>query len=189
MRHLCVSFAVLCYAIIGCDEDPARSVKIITRPPAYTQAKAPRQGISVPTPEWRPNLCPPPPEPSRGSGTFVAKGACNFEHYGSVDCSALGDDFIAGTWRSAAHQSTLNIFINVEGYHGPDKYEYVQILISVSDEKGYFRWRSETMNATVGPGEKFLDMEATRLEPLLTKGAGDIQVVGKLWCRTTAPKN
>lgn len=178
-----------CCAIFGCDEDPARRVKIIARPVASMKAKPPRQDLSAPIPQWRPNLCPPPPEPKRGAGTFVAKGACNFEHHGTVDCTALGDDFIFSTSRPARQGATLIIYVNVEGYHGPNNYDYAQMLVTVQDFKGWYRWRSFTLSVTVGEGEKFVNLQPTRLDPLLTAGATEINIAGKLWCRPSADKN
>ena len=180
-------FLVGCLIVFGCDEDPARSVKIIARPAASMKAKPPRQALSIPIPDWRPNLCP-PPDPTRGSGTFVAKGACNFEQHGPVDCTSIGDDFIFNTYRPAAQGATLAIYVNVENYHGPDKYEYAQMLVSVNDLKAMYRWRSDIVNITVGEGEKFVVLEPTRLEPILSKGAGTIDVAGKLWCRPSKDK-
>jgi hypothetical protein len=189
MMRLCSAVAIVCITIFGCDADPARSVRIIPRPIGSMKPRAPQQAPSVPVPKWRPNLCPPPPESTRGPGTLVATGDCNFEHHGFVECSALGDDFIFGIDRPSAKGSTISIFVNVEGYHGPDKYDYAQILVSVSDAKGYFRWRSFELSITVGEGEKFVKLESTHLEPLLTDGATSINVAGKLWCRPPAGKH
>jgi hypothetical protein len=184
-----VPMALGCVALPGCDEDPARSVKIIARPAASMKAKPARQALSVPIPTWQPEFCPPPPEPTRGAGTFVAKGACNFEQTTPVDCTALNDDFLLSANRPARQGAEVSIFVNVEGYHGPDKYDYVQFHVSVNHPKGPFRWRSLVLLATVGEGERFLQVEPTRLEPLLTNGAGAIEVTGKLMCRTVGGKH
>jgi len=193
-------FTICFIGLFGCDPDPARSVKVATRSSAsrYTTGLAPqrtvaadaaaaraetREGVPVEF-QWRPDLCPPPEEPSRGPSTFDAKGACNFQQRGAVDCRSVADDFLVEISRPAAQGATLAIFVNVEKYHGPGKYSGGQMLVSVHDPKGTFRWRSDEVTITVGEGEKFAELALTRLEPLMTFGAGDITIVGKLSCAT-----
>lgn len=181
-RHHCVCWLIAC-ALLGCDEDPARSVKIIARPAASVKPKAARQALENPIPTWQPSFCPPPRETKHGPGTFVANGACSFEHHGFVDCTALNDDFIVSFIRPAKQAAEVALFINVEHYTGPGKYDYVQLLISVNHPTGPFRWRSEVALATVDDGQKSITFEPIRLEPLLTRGTGGIDISGTLWCR------
>jgi hypothetical protein len=113
----------------------------------------------------------------------VATGACAFRHQGAVNCTSLEDDFILETSRPSARQSTLIIYLNVETYHGPGNYDEAQMLVSVQDATGLFRWRSDTVLATVGADEKFVDLQSTRLEALPPGDETEITLSGRLWCR------
>jgi len=147
------------------------------------ESKAVAVEPTVPEWQWRPNLCPPPSEPSGGPGTLVATGACAFQQHGPVNCTSLEDDFILETSRPSARQSTLIIYLNVEKYHGPGSYDEGQMLVSVQDAKGLFRWRSDTVVATVGADEKFVDIQSTRLEALPPGDETEITLSGRVWCR------
>ena len=159
-------------------------------PPAGSDAPAP-VGTGTPPPaspqvpewQWRPELCPPPPEPAGGPGTLVASGACAFRQQGAVGCTTLPDDLILETSRPAARGATLIIYVNVEKYHGPGKYEDGQMLVSVQDAIGLYRWRSDSVRVTVGEDGRFADLETTRLESLPPQDDSEITVVGTLWCR------
>jgi len=197
-RVLAVGFI----GLFGCEPDPARSVKVATRSSSSrsTTSSPPQRAVAtegaasqaktlagVPFEfQWRPDLCPPPPEPLRGPSTFEAKGACNFHQRSAVECTSVADDFLVEISRPAAHGATLVIFVNVENYHGPGKYDGGQMLVSVQDPKGLYRWRSDQVTITVGEGEKFAVLAPTRLEPLITYGAGDITISGKLSCAARA---
>jgi len=170
-------------AMVSCDKDPARSVRIISRPvPSATPSVSPQwHSPSIPT--WSPDYCPPPPEPERGTGTLTVSGPCNFEHHGLADCTSLNDDFVLSVRRPARQGAEISIYVNVEKYAGPAKYSHVQILVSVSHLKGPFRWRSDDAIATVGKDEKSLTLDSAHLAPLLTQDAGELNLSGKLWCR------
>jgi hypothetical protein len=171
-------------ALAACDEDPARSVKIIARPalPADRAAKiAPSSYAST---QWRPEVCPPPPESSKGQGTFVATGACAFEQTGQVNCIALGDDFFIDLSRPAAMGATLRMWVNVERYKGPGKYHGNGMLVSVRTTDEVFPWNGGELTMTVGDGERFVTVEPATLLPGFMRGAGPIHVTGKLWCKT-----
>src|SRR5439155_1757853 len=120
--HDCLALLAL-LLLVACDEDPARSVKIASRPVPPGARRAPPASPQVPEWQWRPELCPPPPEPAGGPGTLVASGACAFRQQGAVGCTTLPDDLILETSRPAARGATLIIYVNVEKYHGPGKYE------------------------------------------------------------------
>ena len=174
-----------CLALGACDEDPARTMKIVERRPSGSRSDGapPDPAAAGSEFRWRPELCPPPPEPSGGPGTLVATGACAFEQQGTVDCTTLPDDFILETSRPAARGATLSIYVNVEKYHGPDSYDEGQMLVSVQDAAGLFRWRSDEVVVTVGTDERFAELKPVRLEALPPADETEITVGGRLWCR------
>src|SRR5207247_2425686 len=156
---------------------PAPPAAVPVRPPKQTAAVPPAQ-LPVAEFVWRPNLCPPPPEPSGGPSTFVATGACSFRHQGVMDCTTTKDDFYLEVTRPAARDATLLILVNVERYTGPGTYDKAEVLVGVADAGYNFRWFSDGAHVTVGEGEKFAEIRPVRLEPLPPVEAPDIDVAG-----------
>src|SRR5438132_12120011 len=89
---------VACLALLGCETDPARSVKIVARP---ISAAEPGGGWGAEY-QWRPELCPPPPEPPGGRSTLVASGACAFRQVGAMQCTSQTDYFVVQMTGTAA---------------------------------------------------------------------------------------
>ena len=145
-------------------EGPARSVDTAARPPAAGGAAARSAGSG-----WHPEACPPPAETSSGPGSLSVTGPCAFEHRAPVSCESTPDDFIVAMTRKAARDATLVVYLNVEKYHGPGKYDGAQMFVAVQDGTSLYRWSSDTLDATVGPGEAFVSLSRARLEaePLL----------------------
>ena len=167
------AFAVAaCLLAAGCDEDPASAVRIIARP-AVTSVVPTRTPLAR-VGEWHPEACPPPPEEAPGPSTLTVTGPCAFEHHGTVSCEANGDDFLITLTRPATGGATLMIYINVEGYHGPDSYEGAQMFMGVQDRTLIYRWSSDTLSITVGPDEAFAVLPTSRIEaePLLINCSG-----------------
>jgi hypothetical protein len=169
----------------ACDEDPARSVKIMARPP-LSAAESARLAASSNAPLWRPELCPPPPEASKGQGTFAATGACAFEQSEQVNCVPRGDDFFIDLTRPATLGSTLRIFGNVERYKGPGKYAGSQLLVSVRTLDSVYPWNAAEPTMTVSDDERFVTVEPATLRPGFMRGAGAVEISGKFWCRTAS---
>ena len=183
MTRLRVIAIAVCLAAVACDEDPARSVKVIARPPAIPPATAPVTAASVTGPpstvvppriaDWRLEACPPPPEDMPGDSgkraPLVVTGPCAFEHRGAVSCESTGDDFIIAVTRKAARGARLVVYINVETYHGPGSYDHAQMFLEVEDGTSIYRWSNDNFTITVGPDETFALLPTTRLdgEPLL----------------------
>ncbi len=167
---------VACLAAIACDEDPARSVKIVARPPATAGSVETPPSVVGPsrTAEWRPEACPPPPEDSPGPSSLTVTGPCAFQHRGAVSCEPIADDFYISMSRKAARGATLMVYINVEKYHGPGSYDGAQMFVGVQDKTSIYRWSSDTIAITVGPGEEFAVLPTTRLdaEPVLIDCTG-----------------
>jgi len=177
-------------AAIGCDEDPARSVKIIDRSPAaIAAAETPSAAVASaagaastssantaavaataarpsakPRSGWHPDACPPPPEESTGPSNLTVKGPCAFEHRAAVICEPLGDDFIVAVSRKAANGATLVMYMNVEKYAGPGNYDEAQMFVAVQDGQSMYRWSNENVRITIGAGEAFTVLPTTRLE-------------------------
>ncbi len=173
---------VACLALLGCETDPARSVKIVARP---IPAAEPGGGWGAEY-QWRPELCPPPPEPPGGRSTLVATGACAFRQEGAMECTSTSDDFIGQMTRPAAGEAKLLIYVNVEKYHGPDSYDGAEMLVGVQDGEQNFRWFGDALHVTVGPGEKFVELASARLQALPPGDETEITVAGTLWCRPGA---
>jgi hypothetical protein len=237
VRGRAAILAAVCLALVACDQDPARSVKIIARPapkeetaattpatasappaakpassekpaaapvagerssgtagPAATSKKPdtasspaviPAAAPPAPIPDfqWRPHLCPPPPEPSPGPSTLVVKGACAFRHQGATKCSSSKDDFYVEMRRPGARDSTMLVYVNVEGYKGPGKYDKAEMLIGVHAPIYVYRWFSDEVQVTVAEDEKSVEIQPLRMEPLPPVEAPDLEVSGTLVCR------
>jgi len=182
MTRLGGVLVVACLALLGCEPDPARSVKIVARP---IPAAEPGGGWG-PEYAWRPELCPPPPEPPGGRSTLVATGACPFRQEGAMECTSTADDFILQMTRPAAGEAKLLIYVNVERYQGPDSYDGVEMLVGVQEGEQNFRWFSDALHVTVGPGEKFVELAPARLQALPPGDETEITLAGTLWCRPGA---
>jgi hypothetical protein len=169
---------VACLAAVACDEDPACSVKVASRPPgtAVSVVGPPGTVATARNAEWRPESCPPPPEDSPGRSALVVTGPCAFEHRGAVSCESTRDDFIIAATRKAAHGATLVIYVNVEKYAGPGSYNGAQMFVEVEDGTSIYRWSNDNFPITVGRGEEFAVLPATRLdaEPLLVNCSGQV---------------
>ncbi|GEM_PF-3153614 len=184
MRNSALLIALLFLA--GCNDDPARSVKIAPRPsqpapsvrpeptpptlaaPQLPQPKATRAAAAKPpatSANLFPEYCPIPAEESPGGpSSLVAKGACEFEHHSTASCEPIGDDFLVGLTRPAKGGGSLVAFLNVEQYKGPGNYENAQLFVAVQSGKTIHRWSSETVSAVVGAGEAFVALPSTRLD-------------------------
>jgi hypothetical protein len=183
------TFAIVISVVaLGCDKDPARSVKFVDRSVAAAAPAAGSTGDAAasvgtaapgtksavvaatavrtakPGPQWHPDACPPPPEDSPGPSSLSVTGPCAFQQRGAVVCESLGDDFIVAVSRKAANGATLVAYINVEAYKGPGSYDEAQMFVAVQDGKSMYRWSNERGRVTVGPGEAFLVLPTTRLE-------------------------
>ena len=165
----------------ACDDDPARSVTIIARPP-LSAAQAQQVKASARVPMWRPALCP-PVEPSQGQGTFSVTGACAFGQTMQVNCLALGDDFFIEMSRPASSGATLRMFGNVERYVGPGSYAGNSLLISLQTDTEVFPWNAGDLRMRVDDGEQFVSVEAATLHAGSVRDAGTLSISGTLWCR------
>jgi hypothetical protein len=161
----------------GCSDDPARAVKIISRPRApaatvYTppSRSAPHASVSAiytppPGPDRNliPEFCPASEEP-QGPGAFILEGPCAFRHRAPVSCEATPDDFIVAVPRKSKNGAMLVIYLNVEHYHGPGVYDGAQLFVALEGGTDIYRWSNDEVRATVGPGEAFVTLGRTRLD-------------------------
>ncbi len=166
-----ISLALL-FGLSACDKDPARSVKIISRPPAGIKA-AP----AIETGEKRkpPAGCPPEPEALlKGPSVLTVAGPCAFDHHGAVNCEILPDDLIMTVTRKGANGATVMVYVNVERYHGPGRYNDSQMFVGVQNTSQIERWSNDNVSLTVGPDRKYIDLESTSLpaEPRLSDCTG-----------------
>ena len=151
----------ICVLMAGCSDDPARSVKIVARQPApVTAAYTPPRG---PDRNLLPEFCP-PPEDAPGPGSFVAKGPCEFQHRAPIHCDSSGDDFIVAVPRQAKNGAMLVIYLNVEHNRGPGVYDGAQLFVAAESGSIIYRWSSDAVRATVGPGEAFVILPKTQLD-------------------------
>jgi hypothetical protein len=103
-----------------------------------------------------------------------------------MNCSTTTDDFYLEATRPAARNATLLVYVNVERYKGPGSYDKAEMLVGVRDAGYNFRWYSDMVRVTVSEGEKSVEIQPARLEPLPPVEAPDIEVGGALWCRPAA---
>jgi len=180
--------------MVACDEDPARKVKIVARPPSPSPiakslpdlAAAPAEKTVAPkeTGEAKAasssapktssaNSVPasewrpagcPPPEDSPGPSTLKVTGPCTFEHRGKFSCEALHDDFYVSTSRKATGGASLMVYINVERYKGPGAYQGAEMFIGLQDATSIHRWSSDQVSITIGPEEAYAVLPTTNLE-------------------------
>ena len=140
---------------------PASSPQASAAPPGgQTATVADVAGAS----EWRPAGCPPPAEGAQGQSRLVVSGPCAFRHQGAFNCERIHDDFYISMSRKAANGSTLMVFINVEKFNGPGDYKNAEMYLSVQDRSSIYRWSSQDVALTIGPGEAFAMLPTTRLE-------------------------
>ena len=163
----------------ACDEDPARKIQIVARPPSPVDIakSSPEPTIAPPEkskPEWHPAGCPPPPESSPGPSTLKVSGPCTFEHRATFACESIHDDFIVSATHEAAGGASLMVYINVEHYNGPGTYEGAEMFVGLQDATTIHRWSSDQVSITVGPEEEYAVLPATPLEaePLLVDCSG-----------------
>ncbi len=149
---------VLCAAVLaGCGGE-APKVIVLTSNPSATPSIAP----VGPIPLWKAGQCP-DPEPVPGQASNLAfSGMCTFSQTGALTCNAAADDFYLYTRRTLPNGLPLVFYINVESYHGPGTYnDNVQVLMTIQDGQGLYRWSDYHGAMTVAPGEK----TATLLKP------------------------
>ena len=188
-----------CLAGLGCERDPASSVRIVERrpdAPAQAAAKPPADnpvdpggGTAAPTTAsaappagakpadpaaFRLAACPPPPEGGPEVSSFTLAGPCAFEQRAAVSCEALFDDFIMIGTRKAKNGATVMIYINVEKYTGPGDYTEAQMFVGVQDKVNIWRWSNDNVNITVGKDEQFAELPSAKLEaePVLVNCTG-----------------
>src|SRR4051812_12389690 len=115
MNRFILVAAVAVALASACKPDPAKSVKIVDAAVAPPAAQA---GL----PPWNATNCTLKPETEKGSSTFVAEGPCAVRQQGNVVCRSALDDMHIMFMRQAKGESTVAWYINVETYHGADKY-------------------------------------------------------------------
>lgn len=153
-----------CVLLAACSDDPARSVKILSRPPApVTTTEAPTPAAAAPDRNRLPDFCP-PPDDAPGPGSFRVGGPCAFRHRPRVSCQSLADDFIVAIPRKAKNGASLVVYLNVEHYSGPGDYDGAQLFVAVQSGTSIYRWSSDAVHAVVGAKEAFVTLPETRLD-------------------------
>jgi len=142
---------VFCAAVLAACGEQAPKVIVLTSNPPATPSVAP----VGPIPLWQVGQCPDPePVPAQASN-LTFSGVCNFSQTGALTCNAAADDFYLYTRRTLASGLPVVFYINVESYHGPGTYnDNVQVLMTIQDGRGLYRWSDYHGAMTVGPGER-----------------------------------
>src|SRR2546421_13094626 len=86
-------------------------------------------------------------------------------------------------------RSTLFPYTTLFRSHGPGTYDGAEMLVGVQEGEQNFRWFSDAVHVTVGPGEKFAELSPTRLEPLPPADETQITVAGTLRDRKSTRLN
>lgn len=181
MKRCCSSLLCGCLLLVGCGEDPAKSVKVVSRPTAViaepqpaTEPALPAVAANKETKKAEPlpeqvEFCPPEAETAAGSGTFTVNGPCRYQIHAPVSCEGSADDFYAASTRAAKLNATLVTYLNVENYKGPGTYDSVQMFVTVQSGSKILRWSNDHVHATVAPDGSWLDVAPAQLisEPTL----------------------
>ena len=70
--------------------------------------------------------------------------------------------------RKAKNAAEVMLYVNVERYVGPGHYKAPNdIFVSVKDGSTIYKWLSNTIQVTVGPGSKYVTLRDVRLDPEL----------------------
>ena len=130
MRLSGMLLILTCLFSLGCDQDPAQSVKIVPRP-ARTSTAAPSANSAAAVPAPLPSTsvsplspvlpdlnCQLPSQDLRGPSEFVAQGPCAVQFRGNANCQAMGDDFYVAFTRKARNGDSVVVYLNVESYKG-----------------------------------------------------------------------
>lgn len=153
-------FAVALLFTFGCDQDPAKSVKIIPRPASVPGATE----TAFTDSKWHPAGCPPAKEEHTGPGTFKASGPCTFDQTNNVKCIDKLDDFFVMANRVGPNGEKISIYINVEKYHGPGDYLLAQAHINLESGGLLYRWTSDDVSIKVGEDLAFVELPKTLLD-------------------------
>jgi len=149
-------------ALIACD-----SKKPVQKSPAETASALVGDDVSpldvasalpagVVGEPWDPALCDVVPEGDKTASRSDVRvsGACSFTHHGTALCDGTGDDYTALFQRGIADGSSVNLYVNVEGYSGAATYDKnVQVLVAVRRGDTLYRWSNDQATATLGSGE------------------------------------
>ena len=176
--RLCGILLILgCLFLIGCDEDPAQSVKIVPRPAQTTTAPSGNPAARVSPPASAALVSPVLPELNcqlasrdlRGPSEFVAQGPCAFQFRAKANCQAMADDFYVALTRTAQNGAAVVVYLNVEQYKGPGTYNWAQMLVALYSQTTIYRWSNNNVHADVAPGEASVTLSRIALvgEPLM----------------------
>ena len=136
-----------------------------------------------------PGVCPPPPEPAGAGGSDLSlEGACPFHQSGAATCHAAADDFYALIRRLLPGDRTLDLYTNVEFYHGPGRYDGAQVLLVIQDGPTLYQWSNFRTTAIVASGERSVSIPAAELTTQPGQaGAGPVRLSGLIGCAGAGP--
>lgn len=166
-------------ALVGCGVEAPNGI-VVTPEPSVTGI-GPLPGV----PAWSPANCPPIPETSAPKrSNLMFSGTCAFTHTGALTCQASGDDFYIAMKRTLPGGIPLDLYINVERYHGPDTYTgNAQVFMYVQDGQGLFRWYNFQATLMVGPNAASATLPRLDLLPEPgTPAVGIESVSGTIGC-------
>jgi hypothetical protein len=180
-RALAVMAALLA---AGCGKDPAASVNIALG--GLIDGGVEHGGERTRRP-WQPTLCPPLPEPAGPKVSRLGlEGACPFEHSGPARCKVSQDDLYLTVSRPAREGAVVTLYVNVERYRGPGRYDAAEVQLSVQDRAALFRW-SGGAQVTVESGEAAVAFDRVLLSPEPgTSTEGDEWLEGAAACADDA---
>jgi hypothetical protein len=183
-----VSCVLMASLQVGCDQDPARSMRIpragSVAPASPATALADLASDASPTLQWSPAICPPPAESRTGLSTLVGTGACAFQQQGPATCTLTDDDLLMLVTRPMPDDSLFMIYLGVENFHRGKDNTDAQIVVGVQSPQGLYRWATDQARVTNAADERSVTIAETHLPAVPPLHASDLVLSGTFACGT-----
>lgn len=139
---------------------------------------------------WSSAFCEAAPETEKGNNELNVSGTCAFTQHALATCRVRDDDYYIVVRRATVDGHELELYINVEYYSAPGKYEKkVEIIALLRRGLSLYRWSNMEATATLSleGGEKvtpnLMTFDRIELKPEPgTSTSGVIALEGKIRC-------
>ena len=174
-RWACATLLLCCLFQTACDRDPARSVKIGRASLGFGVSDA------APMPAWRPEICPPPPEPTGGPSALNGIGACPFQQQGAATCVITDDDLMMEAHRAMPGDALFTVYLSIENFtRGGDN--VAELMVSVENSDGLYRWATDSAHAVMAADASAVEIAGTHLPSMPPLTVAEVVVSGIFRC-------